>query len=213
QLGAVGISAYKVRKATGFRVIFGPVYAADIASFIENDYKATPQMRAVHFTTADRLILTPMEIIPMLRWYPIFAAVVLIFFGLHSEGILFRDAFYSGAPFLALGLVAIAAGAFITPVFLPVIPFRAFSLKGWLTGLLAMFFALKACPSMPMPLTVFSWLFYPSVSSFAALEFTGSTTFTGMSGVKKELKYAFYAYIIAAAASLVSLIVYKWGVT
>ncbi|MBF0567351.1 MAG: hypothetical protein HQK95_00645 [Nitrospirae bacterium] len=153
-----------------------------------------------------------MEIIPMLRWYPVYAAIVLIFFGAHSTAIVFRDAFYGGAPFLLLGLVGVLAGAFITPVFLPVIPFRAFSLKGWIAGLLAMFLAMKLISAMPVSLMVFTWLFFPAVSSFAALQFTGSTTFTGMSGVKKELRYAVFAYVIAGMASLVSLILYKSGV-
>ncbi|MBF0487127.1 MAG: acetyl-CoA synthase subunit gamma [Nitrospirae bacterium] len=212
QLGAVGISAYKVVKATGFKVLFGPVYAADIAAYIKNGYKATAQMRAIHFPMADRLVLTPMEIIPMLKWYPVYAAAVLIFFGAHSTGIVFRDAFYGGAPFLLLGLVAVLAGAFITPAFLPVIPFRAFSLKGWIAGLLAMVLVMKLISAMPVSLMVFTWLFFPAVSSFAALQFTGSTTFTGMSGVKKELRYAVFGYVIAGAASLISLILYKSGV-
>ncbi|MEO5361907.1 MAG: mercury methylation corrinoid protein HgcA [Nitrospirota bacterium] len=212
QLGAVGVSAHKVLKATGFRVLFGPVYAADIAAYIKNGYKAPQEMRAVHFTLVDRLILTPMEIIPMLKWYPVFAAAVLIFFGVHRTGIVFRDAFYDGIPFLLLGLTAILSGAFITSVCLPVIPFRAFSLKGWLTGLLTTFLTQKLFPEMPLSLMLFTYLFFPAVSSFAALQFTGSTTFTGMSGVKKELKYAVYAYIVFGGASLFSLVLYKMGV-
>ncbi|MCG6550933.1 MAG: hypothetical protein L7F77_01300, partial [Candidatus Magnetominusculus sp. LBB02] len=211
QLGAVGISAHKVLKATGFRVLFGPVRSADITAYINNGYKATPQMRTINFTMTDRLALTPMEILPMMRWYPAYAAAILIFFGLHGTGVVFRDAFYGGAPFLLLGLAAIFTGAFITPLLLPAIPFRAFSLKGWITGLCAMFLLLKLFAAMPVSLTVFAYLFFPAVSSFAALQFTGSTTFTGMSGVKKELKYAVFAYAFVVAASLISLIIYKWG--
>ncbi len=52
------------------------------------------------------------------------------------------------------------------------------------------------------------------MSSYIALQFTGSTTFTGMSGVKKELKIGIPIYIGAASISLVLLIVLKvkeWG--
>ncbi|MBF0318349.1 MAG: acetyl-CoA synthase subunit gamma [Nitrospirae bacterium] len=212
QLGAVGISAYKVLKATGFRVLFGPVYAADIVAYVNNGYKATAQMRTIRFNITDRLVLTPMEMLPILKWYPVYAAAVLIFFGVHGTGIVFRDAFYGGAPFLFFGLVSVFAGAFMTPVLLPFIPFRAFSLKGWMVGLMAVFLAIQSFSALPVSLKVFVYLFFPAVSSFAALQFTGSTTFTGMSGVKKELKYAVFAYVIIGVASLISLIIYKSGV-
>jgi hypothetical protein len=47
------------------------------------------------------------------------------------------------------------------------------------------------------------------ISSYVALQFTGSTTFTGMSGVKKELKYAVPLYIMSAIISIVVLALYK----
>jgi hypothetical protein len=59
------------------------------------------------------------------------------------------------------------------------------------------------------------YLFFPAMSSYIALQFTGSTTFTGMSGVKKELKYGVPAYIGAEAVSVVLLIAQKmreWSV-
>jgi hypothetical protein len=46
-------------------------------------------------------------------------------------------------------------------------------------------------------------------SSYLALQFTGSTTFTNMSGVKKELKIALPVYLISAAISVLLLIIYK----
>ena len=64
-------------------------------------------------------------------------------------------------------------------------------------------------------LLVASWLFFPAMSSYIALQFTGSTTFTGMSGVKKELKIGIPLYLTAAGISLVLLLVYKireWGI-
>ena len=60
-------------------------------------------------------------------------------------------------------------------------------------------------------LLFFTYLFFPLASSYIALQFTGSTTFTGMSGVKKELKIAIPLYISGATVSLILLIVYKLG--
>ena len=60
-----------------------------------------------------------------------------------------------------------------------------------------------------------AYLLFPALSSYIALQFTGSTTFTGMSGVKKELKIGIPLYIGAAGISLILMIVFKlkeWGV-
>jgi hypothetical protein len=54
-----------------------------------------------------------------------------------------------------------------------------------------------------------SYLLFPALSSYIALQFTGSTTFTGMSGVKKELKIGIPLYIGAASISLILMIVFK----
>jgi hypothetical protein len=63
-------------------------------------------------------------------------------------------------------------------------------------------------------LLIVSYLVYPALSSYIALQFTGSTTFTGMSGVKKELKLGIPIYIGTASISLLLMIVFKfkeWG--
>jgi hypothetical protein len=53
------------------------------------------------------------------------------------------------------------------------------------------------------------------MASYIALQFTGSTTYTGISGVKKELRIAIPVYVIAIAVSLVLALFYKleyWSV-
>jgi hypothetical protein len=215
QLGAPGVSAHRVRRAAGFKVLYGPVYAKDIPAYISAGCKATPEMREVRFTTTDRLVLTPMEINPaMKKYYPWYAIAILIFFGLQPTGIIFREAFTGGLPFLGLGLVSVFAGGFLTPLLLPWVPSRSFAVKGWLVGLISV---LLTCtifrffdPSNKL-LLCFTYLFFPMASSYIALQFTGSTTFTGMSGVRKELKISVPVYILSAAVSVVLLIVYKTG--
>jgi len=39
-------------------------------------------------------------------------------------------------------------------------------------------------------------LLIPAISAFTAMNFTGSTTYTSLSGVKKEMRYAIPAQII-----------------
>lgn len=215
QLGAPGVSAHSVKKASGFKVFYGPVRAEDIGAYIEAGYKATAEMRTVKFTFLDRLVLTPMEINPaMKKYYPLYALIVLVIFGLQPAGILFRDAFAGGLPFLLLGLVSVLAGALVTPVLLPFVPFRSFAVKGWIIGMLCVFLSMNFIPASWQPnalLLIFTYLFFPLASSYVALQFTGSTTFTGMSGVKRELKISIPLYISGTAVSLILLIVYKFA--
>ncbi len=213
QLGAPGISAHIVKKSSGFKVSYGPVRAEDIGAYVASGYKATKEMRTVKFPLNDRLVLTPMEINPaMKKYYPWYALIILAVFGLRPDGILFRDAVAGGLPFLLLGLTAVFAGALVTPLLLPFIPFKSFAIKGWITGILftVLFERLIAMPWHSIStLRFFTYLFFPLASSYIALQFTGSTTFTGMSGVKKELRISLPLYIAGVAASIVLLTIHK----
>lgn len=215
QLGAPGVSANKVKKASGFKVCYGPIRAEDVRSYINAGYEATRAMRTVTFPLIDRLILTPMEINPaMKKYYPWYALIVLAIFGLQPEGIFFRDALVGGLPFLLFGLFSILAGALITPLLLPFIPVRSFAVKGWITGMLLIFFSIQFTEifeDLNTLLLIFTYLFFPLASSYVALQFTGSTTFTGMSGVKKELKLSIPVYVAGTVLSLILLLVYKLG--
>jgi len=67
QLGATGVSAHEVKQRSGYDVIYGTVRAEDIKAFIGAGYKATKEMRTVKFTMWDRIVLTPIEIIPAVK--------------------------------------------------------------------------------------------------------------------------------------------------
>jgi hypothetical protein len=73
---------------------------------------------------------------------------------------------------------------------------------------------MKLTPVLDQQITlllIFTYLFFPLVSSYLALQFTGATTFTGITGVKKELKIAVPLYIGGAAVSMILLLIYKLG--
>ena len=209
QLGAVGVSAHEVKKATGFKVVYGPVHAKDLSAFIGAGYKATKDMRRIEFPITHRLALVPMEVIPMLKKYPWFALIVLAAFGLEPSGILFKNALWGGLPFLGFGLLSIFTGAALTPALLPFIPSRSFAIKGWLMGAAGTGLLLAALPHFNPVLLGMTLLFFPLASSYIALQFTGSTTFTGMSGVNKELKTGIPIYLASVAVSALLLISYK----
>lgn len=215
QLGAPGVAAHEVRRQTGFRVIYGPVRAEDLKAFVAAGYKASAGMRRVGFGLADRVVLTPMEIRPALRIFAIFATAVLAVTGASPSGISFGKAAAVGAPLALLGLLSILAGAFVTPVLLPWLPFRSFALKGWFSGVAAvLLFDLFSGWSPGVYIEIVNYLFFPLASSYLALQFTGSTVYTGQSGVQKELRYSIPVYVggtILSAALLAAFKAATWG--
>jgi len=204
QLGAPGGAAHEISKRAKFRVVYGPIRAADLPAFLDAGSKATPQMRLVRFSLKDRLVLTPVEI-----------GMVLA-----SKGFLLGLALWIVGRFwvkplafsLPAVLVAILIGAVVVPALLPWIPGRAFSLKGWLVGML---WALGFLAMRGLPAAAGGWLsaaayllILPALSAFIAMGFTGSSPITSLSGVVKEMKTAvplmLLAVVLGAAAYIAS---------
>jgi acetyl-CoA decarbonylase/synthase complex subunit gamma len=217
QLGAPGVSAGEVKKRTGFRVHFGPVRAADLPDYLDAGLRASPSMRIMKFGFIDRLVLTPMELMPVMKKISGPALILLAVLGLEPAGIIFDSAWTTGVPVLLLALAGIMAGAFLTPLLLPLIPSRSFALKGFLTGIAVNALLVHGAGLVPggdAYLTAFTYLLFPVLSSYLALQFTGATVYTGISGVKKELKYALPAYAVLGVLSLAALAAHKiisWG--
>lgn len=205
QLGAPGVAAHAVQKETGFRVHYGPVEAADIPRYLSSGLKASKDMREKKFPALDRLILTPMEIRPALKYLLVYSLIALGVSAIGPEGLDPGGVIEKGVPLVALGALAVFSGAFLTPALLPYIPLRSFALKGLITGAFTTVAALALLSiGLDEPLMLcFALIFFPAVSSYLALQFTGATTFTGASGVKKELRYALPLYMLATAASIV----------
>ncbi|MFZ0890152.1 MAG: HgcAB-like fusion protein [Candidatus Binataceae bacterium] len=55
QLAATGIETKVVEEKSGWRIVWGPVYAAAIPTFVRNGFKKTPEMREVSFPWPERL--------------------------------------------------------------------------------------------------------------------------------------------------------------
>lgn len=183
QLGATGVAAHEVKKRSGFKVEYGPVRAKDLPEYLKTR-QATPEMRRVRFPLWDRMVLIPVELVGVLLPTLIAAIVLLLLIG----------------PLAAAGAVAaVLAGVALFPIFLPWIPTRDFSSKGFiLGGLVALPFALAAFVEgsdgvvwLRVGRALMYLLGLPPVTAFIALNFTGATTFTSKSGVRREM----YAYI------------------
>jgi len=185
QLGASGVSAHEVTQRTGFSVIFGTVRASDIKAFIDAGYKATKEMRTVNFTLWDRLVLTPMELVPSVK-------VSLTVFGVLFLINLFAVRLFGVLDFLAY-TGAVLVGTVITPVLLPFVPVRAFAFKGWLLGMVGTVLIVWACGWLASPFLLLGlgYVFaLPALSAFLAMNFTGASTYTSPSGVLKEMRTA-----------------------
>lgn len=187
QLSAPGVIAQTVFKESGFRVSYGPVRAKDIKAFLEAGMIATDSMRTVRFTLYDRLVLTPIELVGTIkRTLMIFGVLLLLNFVLKEPFGLIDVGAYIGA---------VLIGCVLTPVLLPFIPGKAFAFKGWLLGLmgtLAIIAVNYESFSLGIPLIglVGYILTFPAISSYYAMNFTGSSTFTSFSGVQKEMRIA-----------------------
>ncbi len=212
QLGAPGVASHEVTKATGFQIQFGPVRASDIPRYIQNGYTADESMRTVTFPIKDRLILTPMEFIPSLRKFVRVVLGMLVFFGIQRSGIMYKDALYHTLPLIIIGFIAIISGSVFFAALLPFIPFRSFALKGTLLGsivLVPLIWVNSNIYHGNLLLASAMTLFFIIMHSYVALNFTGCTTFTNVSGVKKEMRFAVPLYIAGLVVSLLLLIVFK----
>lgn len=184
QLGAPGIQAHLVKETTGFNVIYGTVKACDLTTFIDNAYEATDEMRQVEFTVIDRLKVTPLELI--LGGKYLAALFVLSFIvSLLNDGININNVF----EFLGIYAIGLFTGALVVPLIIPIRPFRMFYKNGILFSLLI----LIAYLYLLNWITIFSIgnsILAITISAYIAMNFTGATTFTSLSGVKKEMEQA-----------------------
>ncbi len=190
QLGATGVSARQVREQSGFRVVFGPVKARDIPSFLNSGRKADRAMRQVTFSLFERVVLTPVELHGALKMAGISALVLFVLSGIGPGVFSFQDAWERGWVSLSALVTGLISGAVLTPLLLPFIPSRKFAFKGILMGsvsaLLLVPFIFPGVASMAGAAAL--CLFSVMVSSHLAMNFTGATPFTSPSGVEKEMK-------------------------
>ena len=184
-LGAPGVAAHEVTRRTGFAISYATIRAQDLPSFLDNGLVTTPAMRELTFSFRERLVLIPVELVLALK--SVVAACAVVF-----TAAAFLNSPAAGMTAVLAIIGAVAAGIVATPLLLPWIPGKSFAVKGALTGLVwSAGFAFHAGgAAWGMPVTAAAFLALPTVSAFYALNFTGCTTFTSRSGVKKEMRIA-----------------------
>jgi len=207
QLGAPGVSAHLVKKLTGFRVRYGPVRASDLPAYLDAGMTATPAMRRKDFPVRDRAVLIPIELIAALKGAAVLIPAMFMLSGFLGDGGYVPNLLSEGVFSAVAVLGAVFAGTVLSPLLLPFLPGRAFSTKGFVAGILTSlvlvalkgydlqtpYGALKGCAWM---------LMVSSLSAFLAMNFTGSSTYTSLSGVKREMRLHLPLQIAAGAAGL-----------
>ena len=208
QLAAPGVTAREVTRGCGFSVRFGPVRALDLPAWLERDGQGDEAMREVTFTLAERAVLIPVELYLLAR--PLLGLVVLALClsGLGPGVFSPAAAVQRGVLLLGATGLGILAGAVLVPLLLPWLPARQFWLKGVYTGLAV------AALARPLVATGVSGveqaaltLWAVAVSSYLAMNFTGSTPFTSLSGVEREMRRGLPVQLLAVGAAAVLWVV------
>ncbi len=191
QLCATSVDARRVRELSGFKVDFGPVRARDLKDFLRTG-EATEEMRTVRFDLKDRMVLAPVE---AKGAFPALAAGAAL-------ALIAGDAIAAGG-ILAAG----AAGLAAFPALLPYLPPEDFSVKGFLLGSAIGLGAAWASLAKDEGSSAASRLLraasymavLPTITAFIGLNFTGCTTYSSPSSVRREIDT--YVPVMALLAS------------
>jgi hypothetical protein len=157
--------------------------------------KATPEMRRVRFAVGDRLAVAPVELMLAGRRVLLVAACLCLLAGLGRDGFSWTRVATVGLGSAALFLVACVGSILLSPLLLPWLPGRAFAAKGAWLGfaflLRAGLYAWQHPDLLEGWFSAAAWcLLIPAVASFLTMNFTGASTYTSLSGVRREVRVA-----------------------
>ena len=203
-LGAPGVAAHEVAKQCGFTVKYASIYAAGLPKYLENGMVTTAEMRKTRFSFYDRLVLIPVEVVLLLKSLAISSCLLFLVFAAFGG-------LSAGLEALAAYVGAVLSGTVLGPLLLPWLPTRSFAVKGAVVGLLwvSLFYYL-AGENWPLLMAAAAFLILPAVSAYYTLNFTGCTTYTSRSGVKKEMQIALPVMGIAVMTGLMMVILSRF---
>ena len=195
QLAGPGVAAHQVKKLSGFSVRYGPIKAADLPAYMNAGFKATTEMRLKTFTMKERAVLIPVELMETMKPALIIAPVLFLLGGLGGPSGFWANALNHGSFAAMAFLSAIVAGAVIHPLLLPYLPGRAFSAKGLFIGMIIALslICLRGLELQTWPgrMEVLGWLLIiPALTAYLAMNFTGCSTYTSLSGVNREMRWS-----------------------
>jgi hypothetical protein len=208
QLGAPGVAAHTVKKISGFKVCYGPIRAKDLTAYLDSGMKVTSDMRIMTFPLKERAVLIPIEFVAAAKPFLIIAPVLFILGGIGGPDGFWANAVNHGLFAVIALLSAVLGGAVLNPLLLPYLPGRAFSVKGFSIGIIIALLLLYIwdmnLQTWAGRLESLAWLLIiPAVAGYLAMNFTGCSTYTSLSGVKREMRWALPAQIAASMAGFV----------
>ncbi len=202
QLCGNGVAAHNLNKLCGFKGKFGPILASSIPEYLEKK-ENTKSMRTVTFTIAERAVLIPLEICMLFKPLLLCSILLFIFSGFSPDIFSMAAAISRGFLVVSATITGIIGGAALTPLLLPWVPCKQFWLKGAIVGALTAILFLGAAGVQLLTLEsigLFFWI--TSCASYLGMNFTGSTPFTSLSGVEKEMRKGLPFQIITTILSL-----------
>ncbi|PKN51291.1 MAG: acetyl-CoA synthase subunit gamma [Deltaproteobacteria bacterium HGW-Deltaproteobacteria-13] len=207
QLGAPGVAAHKVKQMSGFKVQYGPVRAEDLPAYLDGGFQTTAQMRIITFPLKERAVLIPIELVETIKPFLMIAPLLFLFAAIAGPSAFWTNAASFGLFAVWAFLCAIIGGAVLNPLLLPYLPGRAFSIKGFSIGMVIALIILYLrginLSAWAGRMEALAWfLIIPAVSGYLAMNFTGASTYTSLSGVKKEMRWALPLEIACGAAGV-----------
>jgi len=217
QLGAPGIAAHEVKARARFAVRYGPIEAADLPAWLDAKGKATPTMRRKTFDVGERAELIGVELIGAIGWGLVIALVVAALGGLGGSGGYVANVLTHGSVAAGAVLLGVLAGTVAVPLLLPWLPGRPFAVKGAFAGLvlagglMAVVAATRDTGLLTTRLELAAVaLISPTIAAFLGMNFTGASTYTSLSGVIKEMRYAVPTQAITAVLALGLWVASRW---
>ena len=209
QLGAPGVVPLEVKRQTDFNVNYGPVEAGDLPVYIENGYRATEEMRKKKFPLMERLAVSlthfSQGLIPAMGIALLFLILDLIF--MKKSGPDLRTSLFINS---AISLTAMFFGTLLAGALLPVLPGRAFSLKGlsvgFLFSILSFSYLFRFFPTHSLIYSSGKILLLLVWIVFQVLNLTGSSTYTSLSGVQKEMAVSIPLLVAGTITGLAMII-------
>jgi len=187
QLAGPAVAAHRLRKLCGFRGVFGPVRIEDLPRFLQSGMRADREMRLVRFPLPQRLEVALVEIYGARRFLLGTLLACFVLAALGPGGFTLTGIAGAGLGAFATVLTGFATGVFVVPALLSRIPFRPFAAKGLLAGAAA---ALLPAGLLAGTLSqaLAQVLACSAFASWFAMSYTGSTPFTSLSGVDREMR-------------------------
>ena len=148
-------------------------------------------MRRVTFNLFERAAVIPVELSMATKKATAVAVAFFLLAGVAWPGGLNANLVQHGVVALAFVILSVLVGAVFTPLILPWLPPRAFAAKGLILGLglSVLLGSLWQPTTLALVLEIVGLaLMASTAASFMAMNFTGASTFTSLSGVKREMR-------------------------